>query len=101
MILRDWRPYVSGALRGYARVELDIGLVIPDIRVLVGSTGAFVSLPEKPVLVGEKLKRDVATNKPVYVPTVQWKDRTTGDKFSAAVIKMLLAKYPAALGGPQ
>jgi hypothetical protein len=99
MILRDWRPYVSGSLRGYARVELDIGLVIPDIRVLVGSNGPFVTLPEKPVLVGDKLKRDISTNKPVYVPTVFWKDRTTGDKFSAAVIKLLLAKYPTALGG--
>ena len=49
----------------------------------------------------EKLKRDVSTNKPVYMPTVHWKDRTTTDKFSAAVIKLLLAKYPGALGGPQ
>jgi DNA-binding cell septation regulator SpoVG len=101
MIIKEWRPYVSGGLRGYVRIELDIGLVIPDIRVLVGTNGPFVSLPEKPVLVGEKLKRDVSTNKPVYVPTVYRNARTTGDKFSAAVIKLLLAKYPAALGGTQ
>jgi hypothetical protein len=101
MILRDWRPYISGAMRGYERIELDIGLVIPDIRVLVGTHGPFVSLPEKPVLVGEKLKRDISTNKTVYAPTVYWKDRVTGDKFSAAVIKLLLAKYPDALGATQ
>lgn len=29
MILRDWRPYASGGLRGYVRIELDIGLVSP------------------------------------------------------------------------
>jgi DNA-binding cell septation regulator SpoVG len=101
MILRDWRPYISGALRGYARVELDIGLVIPDIRVLVGSDGPFVILPEKPVLIGEKLKRDISTNKPVYVPTVSWKDRATADKFSRALIKLLLEKHPGALDGTQ
>jgi hypothetical protein len=32
MILRDWRPYVSGGLRGYVRVELDIGLAIPGVK---------------------------------------------------------------------
>jgi DNA-binding cell septation regulator SpoVG len=97
VILKEWRPHVSGGLRGYAQVELEIGLVIPDIRVLVGSNGFFVVLPEKPVLVGEKLKRDISTNKPVYVPTVQWRDRAISDKFSRAMIKLLLANYPSAL----
>jgi DNA-binding cell septation regulator SpoVG len=96
MILRDWRPYVSGGLRGYVRVELDIGLVIPNIRIMVGSNSPFVIMPEQPILQDGKLKRDV-NGKPVYAPTVQWKDRATADKFSAAVIKLLLAKYPDAL----
>jgi DNA-binding cell septation regulator SpoVG len=100
VILKDWRPYASGALRGYVKIELDIGLVIPGIRVLVGSNGPFVIMPEQPVLQDGKLKRDV-NGKPVYAPTVQWKDRATGDKFSAAVIKLLLAKYPDALGATQ
>lgn len=101
MILRDWRPHSSGGLRGYARVELDIGLVIPDVRVLVGSNGPFVILPEKPVLIGDKLKRDISTNKPTYAPVLHWKDRATADKFSAAVLRLLLAKYPDALeAGP-
>jgi hypothetical protein len=97
VILKDWRPYVSGALRGYARVELDIGLVVPGIKVLVGSNGPFISMREQPVLQDGKLKRDI-NGKPAYAPTVHWKDRTTGDKFSAAVIRLLLAKYPGALG---
>jgi DNA-binding cell septation regulator SpoVG len=97
MILKEWRPYVSGGLRGYVRVELDIGLVIPNIRIMVGSNGSFVIMPEQPVLQDGKLKRDV-DGKPVYAPTVIWKDRQTADKFSAAVIKLLLVKYPDALG---
>lgn len=38
MILRDWRPYARGALRGYARIELDIGLVVVGIKVLSAAT---------------------------------------------------------------
>jgi hypothetical protein len=100
VILRDWRPHASGGLRGYVRIELDVGLVIPGIKVLVGSNGPFVALPEQPVLQDGKLKRDV-NGKPVYAPTLYWKDRATGAKFSAAVIKLLLAKYPNALGATQ
>lgn len=96
MILRGWQPYVSGGLRGYARVELDVGLVIPGIKVLVGTNGPFILMPEQPVLQDGKLKKDV-NNKPAYFPTVSWKDRKTADKFSAAVIALLLAKYPDAL----
>jgi hypothetical protein len=100
MILRDWRPHVRGGLRGYVKIELDVGLVIPGIKVLVGSNGPFVMLPEQPVLQDGKVKRDVG-GKPAYAPTVSWKDRKTADKFSAAVIKLLLAKYPGALGATQ
>jgi hypothetical protein len=100
MILRDWRPHASGGLRGYVRIELDIGLVIPGIKVLVGSNGPFVSLPEQPVLKDGKLKRDVS-GKPAYASTVYWRDRKTTDKFGAAVIRLLLAKYPDALGAAQ
>jgi len=97
VILRDWRPYASDGLRGYVRIELDVGLVIPNIRILVGINGPFIAPPEQPVLKDGKLKRDV-NGKPVYAPTVQWKDRATSDKFNAAVIKLLLAEYPDALG---
>jgi hypothetical protein len=98
MILRNWRPYVSGGLRGYVRVELDVGLVIPNIRIRVGSNGPFVIMPEQPVLQDGKPRHDV-NGKPAYAPTVYWKDRKTTDKFSAAVIKLLLTKYPNALDG--
>lgn len=57
-------------------------------------------MPEQPILKNGKLKKDV-NGKLSYFPTVSWKDRATADKFSAAVIKLLLAKYPDALGGRQ
>lgn len=71
--------------------------MIPNIRILVGINGPFIAPPEQPVLKDGKLKRDV-NGKPVYAQTVQWKDRATSDKFNAAVIKLLLAEYPDALG---
>jgi hypothetical protein len=71
--------------------------VIPNIRILVVTNGPFIALPEQPVLKDGKLKRDI-NGKPVYTPTVQWKDRATSDKLNAAVIKLLLVKYFDALG---
>jgi DNA-binding cell septation regulator SpoVG len=100
MILRDWRPHSSGALRGFVRIELDIGLVIPGIKVVLGTNGPFVLMPEQPIVQDGKLKRDVS-GKLVYAPTVHWRDRKMADKFSAAVIRLLLAKYPDALEATQ
>jgi hypothetical protein len=53
------------------------------------------TLPGQPVLKDGKLKRDI-NGKPSFAPTVHLKDRATADKFSRAVIKLRLAKYPGA-----
>jgi len=98
MILKVYRPHVRGALRCYVTVQLDIGLVIPDMPVFIGKNGhAFVMLPSKPIVADGRHKTG-ADGKPEYRPAVYWGDRKTADKFSDAVVKLLLATHPNALG---
>ena len=100
MILKDWRPHSSGALRGYITVRLEIGLVIPDMPVFVTQKGhQYATLPTKPIVENGK-HRTTADGKPEYRPAIYWSDRQISDKFSAAVIKLLLAEHPDALSRP-
>jgi DNA-binding cell septation regulator SpoVG len=97
MILKDWKPRVSGSLRGFVEVELDIGLIILDIRIFDGRDGAYTLLPDKPSIKDGRQQYN-ADQQPIYYPALKWRDRKTGDKFSSAVIRLLLEKYPNALG---
>jgi hypothetical protein len=48
MRLISWKPLVRGSLRGFATVELPIGLKIFDCPILTGPNGPRASLPSKP-----------------------------------------------------
>jgi hypothetical protein len=100
VIIKDWRPHSSGTLHGYVTVQLAIGLVIPDMPVFMTPKGhQYATLPTKPIVENGK-HRTTADGKFEYRPTVYWSNRQTGDKFSTAVIRLLLAKHPDALSRP-
>jgi hypothetical protein len=48
MRLVSWRPITKGSLRGFATVELPVGLKIFDVPIFTGKNGLWASLPSKP-----------------------------------------------------
>jgi hypothetical protein len=104
MRLLGWRRAVSGSLRGFVglalTVENDRPLEIYNCPVHRGTNGhAWVSMPgsvsfDKATLI---VRCDDKTGKPKCQPMAKWGDRETADKFSAAVLKLLLAQHPDAL----
>ena len=48
MRLVSWKPIANGTLRGFATVELPIGLKLIDCAVFVGTNGARARPPAKP-----------------------------------------------------
>jgi hypothetical protein len=46
----SWKPVHRASLRGFATVELPIGLRFVHCPVFVGSNGPWVALSSKPVL---------------------------------------------------
>jgi hypothetical protein len=93
MRLISWKSLVKNSLRGFATIELPIGLKIVDFPVLVSNGKAWVSLPTKPVIDrdGKHVKPD---GKPQYSAMLEWKNRDLGDRFLAAVIELVRAAYP-------
>jgi len=96
MILRAWRPMIKGALRGFATVELPIGLKIHDVPVLTGANGPWANLPSKPWVEKDGRQKIGADGKALYSVVVEWRDKALRDAFSAAVIGLVRAAHPDA-----
>jgi hypothetical protein len=96
MRLLSFKPLTKGALRGFATVQLPIGLTIEDCPVFVGRNSAWAALPAKPVLdrEGRQVRPD---GKPQYSAVLKWRDRDLNDRFSAAVIELVQQHHPDAL----
>jgi hypothetical protein len=94
--LLKWRPAVKGVLRGFADLEFWFGLRIVDCPVLISNGRAWVSLPVKPQIVDGRQRLNEA-GKPAFLPVLGWRNRTLQDRFSEAVIALLLEQHPDAL----
>src|SRR6266481_890929 len=100
--LLGWKPLRKNTLRGFIDVEVAVGhgrgLAIYECPVHVGANGrAWVALPAKAQLDQDGNVRRSAAGKIEYAAVTRWRDQTTGDKFSATAIRLLLARHPSAL----
>jgi hypothetical protein len=99
IVLVAWRPVVKGALRGFATVELPIGLKLVDCPVYVGKNGPWASLPAKPQIDRDGRQKTDAAGKPTYAAILEWRDRALADRFSEVVIAAVRTVHPEALDG--
>jgi hypothetical protein len=86
MKILAWQLIRKNTMRGVVDVEL------------VSPNGPWVALPAKVQIDRDGIvRRNLATGKPEYARVLKWRDSATRDKFSAAVIKLLLERHPRAL----
>jgi hypothetical protein len=89
-----WKPLLKNTLRGFATIKLRNGLTIYDVAVHTSHGKAWASLPSKPILGADgQAQRDRESGKVRYVPMLEWPDRATADRFSAAVITAVEAAH--------
>jgi hypothetical protein len=99
MRLVSWNPLRKNALRGFATVELPIGLTIADVPVLISRGKAWANLPSKPQIDACGQHRRDANGKPAYTAMLSCRDRHLSDRFSAAVVELVRRQHPEALAG--
>jgi hypothetical protein len=92
-----WRPLAKGALRGFATVELPIGLKLVDCPVLVSKGKVWASLPSKPVLDRNGRQKTDVNGRPAYAAILEWRSRELSDRFSQAVVTAIRQRYHGAL----
>jgi hypothetical protein len=96
----SWKPIAKNTLRGFACVRIGrLGLVVADVAVHQKNQSRWVSLPARAMIDrdGGLLRDDAGKIK--YASILQWSDRKTADRFGAAVVEALLARFPDALAG--
>jgi hypothetical protein len=80
--LVSWQPFCKGPLRGFACVELPIGLRILDVPIRTGRNGLWAGLPAKPEIDRDGKRKTDVNGKPVYAEVLRWRDRQLADEFS-------------------
>ncbi len=99
MILRAWRPIGSaGSLRGFADLELPIGLVIFDCPIHVSHGRPWAALPGRPVIdkAGRHAEDPSGSGKRAWVPMAQWRDRDIAARWSDRVVELIRGADPGA-----
>jgi hypothetical protein len=94
LALVAWRPVVKGALRGFAAIELPIGLKIHDVPVLVSNGKPWASLPSKPQIDRDGRQKTDANGKAAFAPVLEWRSREISERFSKAVVALVRAAHP-------
>jgi hypothetical protein len=98
LALIGWKPRVQNSLRGFADVKLSSGLIVHEVVVHTSSGRSWASLPSKPMIGRDgQVMRDPTTGKIKYSPILEWSDRPTADRFSAAVIDLIELEHPGAV----
>jgi hypothetical protein len=102
MKILGWQRLVKNTMRGIVDVEIAVehghALRIYECIVHVGSNGPWVAFPGKAQIDrDDTVRRNLATGKIEYARVLKWRDSSDCDKFSAAVVNLLLARHPTAL----
>jgi len=72
MVASDWVPRQSNTLRGFIRLRLRSGLILPDCTYHVQGDRRWIGLPGKAQIDREGRQRtDPATGKKLYTPAVE------------------------------
>ena len=96
LALLDWKEIRKGALAGVAAIRLPNGLTINKVMVFIQGSRTWVSLPSEPMVNRDGMVMTDAAGKRRYAPLMSWPDKTTADKFSAAVVAAVKARHPDA-----
>ena len=98
-ILR-FTPHQAGSMLGFLSVEMPSGLIINDLKLMLGPTGKpWLAMPSQ-----KRVDRDgnpvVGPNgKQTYTQTVEFASRSAADRFRHLVLDALRQKHPEALLG--
>lgn len=91
--LLKWAPYVNSAktMLGFLAVELPSGMILRDLRLMVGPKGArFLAMPSV------KSERN---GQPSWSDIVDFRDRATRDRFQDPILGLLRREHPEAFKG--
>ena len=98
-ILR-FTPHLAGSMRGFLSVELPSGMVVNDLKLMIGPAGKpWLAMPSQKQLDRDGNPRLDANGKQAYTQFVEFASRSAADRFRHLVLAALRLEHPEALGG--
>ena len=93
----DWKPRLSGALRGFADVEFPSGAIFHECGVFEQNGRWWASPAAKPQVSREGTVLRDDRGKTKYIPVVSFRDKARRDLWSSAVVTAVHAVHPEVL----
>jgi DNA-binding cell septation regulator SpoVG len=91
--ITKWSAVKSGQMLGFLSVQTPAGMVIPDLRLMKSKGGLWIGLPSRAVLDNEG-RHLIIGGKKTYQPTIDFKDRSTRERFVKGVLAAVHARWP-------
>ena len=96
-IIEDFQPIVRNTLRGFARVRVPSGMIFHDVAIHQKDGATWAAPSSKPMVGRDGTAIKAADGRISYSPVVSFANKELRDRWSAAVIAALQARYPDAL----
>lgn len=97
MMVQNFKPMSAGALIGIVDVTLPSGMVLYHCSIFRKDDRIWASPPSKQVIGRDGTVQRTADGKARYEQVVSFVDRSTGERWSNAVIAALRLAHPEAL----
>lgn len=96
-VATNWKPLRKGSLIGFASIAMPSGITIHEVSVLETNGKFWASPPAKPMVDRGGCVLTDDSGKRKYSPIIEFADRDTRSRWSAAVIEALRTAEPEAL----
>jgi hypothetical protein len=87
----------SGQMVAFLSIELASGMVIHDLRLMIGKNGPWIAMPSQKQVDKDGRPRLDANQRPTYSQIVEFRDRATSDRFREMVLGLVRREHPDAL----
>jgi hypothetical protein len=97
--IRRWNahPNSAGTLLGYLSVELPSGMIVNDLKLMVGPKGRpWIAMPSQRQLDREGNPRTGPDGKQLWLQTIEFATRAAADRFRDLVLDALRRQHPEA-----
>jgi hypothetical protein len=92
--ISDWKPRVSGTLRGFCTAHLPSGMILHEVALHQRNGAWWASPASKPMLSKDGTALRDEAGKVRYSPIVSFTDKQTRDRLSHAVVDALRRAHP-------
>ena len=92
--ISEWKPRVSGTLRGFCTAHLPSGMVLHEVAIHTRNGSWWASPASKPMVGKDGVVLRDDAGKVRYSPIVSFADKQTRDRLSQAVVSALRRAHP-------